>query len=69
MNTLVLTRPTGRDRRLRAFDVAALMLGGLRDGLLMVRHYNAMNSLSDAELARRGLKREDLARVAVQAVG
>jgi hypothetical protein len=69
MNTLVLPRPTGQDRRLRVFEVAADLIGGLRDGLLMARHYHALNSLSDAELARRGLARQDLIRAAVKAVG
>jgi hypothetical protein len=69
MNTLVLPRPAGRARQSRIVGLAAGLFGGLRDGVLMIRHYNALNSLSDAELARRGLGRQDLIRVAVQAVG
>jgi hypothetical protein len=69
MNTLALPRPSGHDRWFRLLDYAAGLLGGVHDGLRMVRHYNALDSLTDSQLARRGLKREDLARVAVAAIG
>jgi hypothetical protein len=69
MNTLVLPRPLDRSRRWRVLEFAAGLFVGLRDGLLMIRRYHALNALSDAELARRGLARADLARVAAEAVG
>jgi hypothetical protein len=69
MTTLALPRPTGHGRRLRVLELATGAIAGLRDGLRISRRYHALNSLSDAELARRGLTRGDLARAAVQAVG
>ena len=69
MSTLALSRSSSHGRRLRVLELATGAIAGVRDGLRIARHFNALNSLSDAELARRGLTRGDLARMAVQAVG
>ena len=38
---------------------------GLRDGLRAARSYHRLKAMSDAELARRGITREEIVRVAV----
>jgi hypothetical protein len=38
---------------------------GIREGREIETRYHALSQLTDAELAERGLKREDVARVAV----
>jgi uncharacterized protein YjiS (DUF1127 family) len=65
MNTLAISIPGGRDRGSRLLAFLANLFGGLRDGLRLARHYRELSELSDAQLARRGLKRCDIARAAV----
>jgi hypothetical protein len=70
MNTLALPLPGSPGRRLRLFGYVADIFGGMRDGLRLARIYNELNALSDAELARRGIKqRGDVARAALAALG
>ena len=38
---------------------------GLRDGVRAWRSYQRLNAMSDAELARRGISREEILRVAM----
>jgi len=38
---------------------------GLRDGVRAARTYQRLNAMSDAELARRGISREEILRVAM----
>ena len=38
---------------------------GLQDGLRAARTYQRLNAMSDAELARRGLSREEILRAAM----
>jgi hypothetical protein len=68
MITLALPLPAKRHRRLRLLGFATDVLGGVSDGLRAARRYKMLSDLSDAELKRRGLEREDIARAAVQSV-
>ena len=63
MSTLALALPLRSVRRLRVLGFAKDMFVGLADGLRMMRRYNALAMMSDIELAQRGLKREDIARI------
>jgi hypothetical protein len=67
MNTIALPLPSGRGyrRRSNVTTLALQMVVGVRDGLRMLRRYKELAHKSDAELARLGLKREDLPHVAV----
>ena len=43
----------------------AVLAAGIREGREIETRYYALSRLTNAELAQRGLKREDIARVAV----
>jgi len=62
MNTLTLPfpsgRPTGRSGFMRFLTG---VVDGVRDGLTLASRYDNL-TLNDAELARRGLRREDIMR-------
>ena len=64
MNTLVLPR-TGAPRRPRFFRIIADFLDGIRLARAMAHQYEVLSRLSDGELARRGLKREDIPQAVV----
>jgi hypothetical protein len=61
MSTLVLThgRPQGR-RRFRFFRPVREFFDGLRLARAMAHRYDVLAGLSNAELAERGIKREDI---------
>jgi hypothetical protein len=61
MSTLVLThgRPQGR-RRLGFFRPVREFFDGLRLARAMAHRYDVLASLSDAELAKHGINREDI---------
>jgi uncharacterized protein YjiS (DUF1127 family) len=66
MSTLSLHLPSGRAyRRPRLFALALQIAAGIGDGLRWMRRYQALANKTDAELARLGLKREDIPRVVV----
>ena len=65
MNTLAISIPGGRDRGSRTLGFIANVFAGLRDGLRLARQYRTLSELSDAQLARRGLKRSDIPHAAV----
>jgi uncharacterized protein YjiS (DUF1127 family) len=70
MNTLALPLPSGRARRQGPRRARPITLGlefaaGIRDGLQMLRRYKALAHKTDHELARIGLKREDLPRAVI----
>jgi len=66
MSTLVLThgRPDGR-RRFGFFRPVREFFDGLRLARAMAHRYEVLASLSNAELAERGIKREDIPTVVV----
>ena len=60
MTTLALPR-LGRETRLRRFfGAVSEFLAGIRLARAMAHRYNTLSRLSDAELARRGIAREDI---------
>ena len=61
MSTLSLPLPSGRHvRRSRVLDLGIQVVAGIRDGLRMLRRYKALAYKTDVELARIGLKRENI---------
>lgn len=67
MNTMVLTGRTGASRRPRFFRVISELLEGIRLARAMAHQYEVLSRLSDGELARRGLRREDIPQAVVNA--
>jgi uncharacterized protein YjiS (DUF1127 family) len=66
MTTLALPSLVRRTPRLRRFFGAiGDLLAGIRLARAMAGRYNTLSQLSDAELARRGIAREDIPRVVV----
>jgi hypothetical protein len=70
MSTFVLDHPLAGKRpaparRNRFFRPIAEFFDGLRLARAMAHRYAVLSALSDAELARRGIKREDIPRIAV----
>ena len=61
MGTLTLPFPSGR--RTGRGGILGFLNGladGIRDGLVLAARYDTLASKSDAELARLGLRREDI---------
>jgi len=64
MSTLSLPLPSGRRvRRSRVLDLCLQLVAGIRDGLRMLRRYKALVYKTDVELARIGIKRENIPNV------
>lgn len=61
MRTLTYTtRPErGRSDLRNSLDAIRAAFAGIRDGLDMARRYRALSALSNAELQKRGLRREE----------
>lgn|SRR5690606_2377137 len=60
MNEMALRRPSAGAWR-QFLQVARRVFGAIADGFAAAKRYERLKTMSDAELARRGLKREDLA--------
>jgi hypothetical protein len=61
MTTLALPRAArGFPRLRRFFGAVSEFLAGIRLARAMAARYNTLSRLSDAELARRGIAREDI---------
>ena len=63
MTTLTLPFPSGRGTGTRRFSILRFFsdfADGLRDGLELARRYDTLTAMSDTELARIGLRREDI---------
>ncbi len=66
MSTLSLPLPSGRGfRRSRVIDLGIMVVAGIRDGLRMLRRYKSLAYKTDKELARIGVKRENIPNVVV----
>jgi hypothetical protein len=65
MSTLVLNDRTGAVRRPRFFRMISEFLEGIRLARAMAHQYDVLSRLSDGELARRGLRREDIPQAVV----
>ncbi len=63
MNTLTLPFPSGRPTaRSGIWNVLSGLGAGIREGLALAARYDKLVRMSDSELARLGLRREDLPR-------
>ena len=63
MNTLTLPLPSGRGTDARRHGIVAFfndLAEGLREGVALAKRYDMLNSKTDSELARLGLRREDI---------
>ena len=70
MTTLALPSSTRRFSFFRGFvSVLSKLIAGARDGHAMARRYEALSRLSDAQLAARGMRREDIPQIAARSVG
>ena len=65
-NRLPGTRPAPTPQTRKGFFRAiAEFLDGIRLARAMAHRYDVLSAMSDAELARHGIKREDIPRIAV----
>ena len=61
MTTLTLPLPSGRGpQRVGVVQYVAGLFSGIREGLALAARYDRLASKSDSELARLGLRREDI---------
>ena len=66
MTTLTLPFPSGRGTdRGGILRFLSGLADGIRDGLALARRYDTLSAMSDSELARLGLRREDIPRAAL----
>ena len=66
MTSLTMPFPSGRGTRPSGIKkFLAGLVGGVREGLAVAARYDQMVRLSDSELARLGLRREDVPRAAL----
>ena len=67
MTSLTLPLPSGRGNRGNGGFLRFLngLADGLREGVALARRYDSLAQKSDAELARLGLRREDVPRAAL----
>jgi hypothetical protein len=63
MTTLALPFPSGRGAGTRRFSILRFFhdcADGLREGIALAKRYDTLSSMTDSELARLGLRREDI---------
>jgi uncharacterized protein YjiS (DUF1127 family) len=63
MTTLTLPFPSGRGADTRRSSILRFFndfADGLREGIALARRYETLTAMSDSELARIGLRREDI---------
>ena len=66
MSAIALQFPSGRDYPRRSFTRLVLnLINGFREAQEISYRYEQLSHLSDAELAARGMRREDLPRIAL----
>ncbi|MDF2620887.1 MAG: hypothetical protein K0S00_3546 [Xanthobacteraceae bacterium] len=65
MNTATLTRHSSPDFFSRFAAGVVAFFEAVSEGHRIARRYESLSRLSDAALAKRGLTRQDIARVAV----
>lgn len=66
MTTLTMPFPSGRPtRRAGILKFLSGLAAGIRDGLAVAARYDKLARLSDSDLARLGLQREDVPRAAL----
>ena len=72
MTTLILPFPSGRGTRTQRFGILRFFsdfADGLHEGLELARRFDTLTSMSDSELARLGLRREDIPQAALAGRG
>jgi hypothetical protein len=70
MTTIALNLPSGSDYPRRRFTRLALnLINGFREARDVAHRYEQLSHLSDAELAARDMRREDLPRIALTGRG
>jgi hypothetical protein len=66
MTAMTFPFPSGRGtRRMGVLQFISECIEGLHDGLALAARYDSLARKSDAELARLGLRREDIPRAAL----
>jgi len=66
MSAIALQFPSGRDYPRRSFTrLVRNLINGFREAQKISYCYEQLSHLSDAELAARGMRREDLPRIAL----
>ena len=63
MTTLTLPFPSGRGAGTRRFSILRFfndLADGMRNGLELARRYDTLTAMSETELARIGLRRQDI---------
>ena len=63
MTTLTVPFPSGRGTDTRRFSILRFLnafADGMQHGLELARRYDTLTTMSDSELARLGLRREDI---------
>jgi uncharacterized protein YjiS (DUF1127 family) len=63
MTTLTLPFPSGRGADTKRFSILRFLnafADGMRHGIELARRYDTLTAMSDSELARIGLRREDI---------
>jgi uncharacterized protein YjiS (DUF1127 family) len=63
MTTATLPLPSGRGTGARRFSILGFLndlADGLHEGLRLARRYDTLTAMSDTDLARLGLRREDI---------
>lgn len=66
MSTFSVSHHASPDFLSRAFEAVVAFFDAVGEGHRISRRYESLSRLSDKALARRGLTRQDIARVAVQ---
>jgi len=65
MTTASLTRHSSPDLFSRAIEGVVAFFEAIGEGRRIAQRYETLSRMSDAALSRRGLSRDDIARVAV----
>ena len=68
MTALTLPFPSGRAAGTRRFSLLQFVhqfVAGIREGVALAHRYETLSSMSDSELARLGLRREDIPQATV----
>jgi len=66
MTAIALQFPSGRDYPRRSFKRLVLnLINGFREAREISHRYEELSHLSDTQLAARGMRREDLPRIAL----
>ena len=68
MTALTLPFPSGRGAGTRRFSLVQIVhkfAAGIREGVALANRYETLSNMTDSELARLGLRREDIPQATV----